>query len=72
MVSGRAGHGEDADEAGRDVLGGDLGAEFALARPALRMSSMAASSSAWVRTWAGWPTEPRRLDNNSPTYWTLA
>jgi NADPH:quinone reductase-like Zn-dependent oxidoreductase len=28
-VVGRAGHGEDADEAGRDVFGGDVGAELA-------------------------------------------
>ena len=29
VVFGRMGHGEDADEAGSDVLGGDVGAEFA-------------------------------------------
>ena len=29
VVFGRVGHGEDADEAGSDVFGGDVGAEFA-------------------------------------------
>jgi hypothetical protein len=48
LVLGRRRDGEDAEEAGGDVFGGDVVAKVTAARPASRISVMAVSSSLLV------------------------